>query len=335
VLLSQITQRSVQTDFHAVQLSKQEKAQAELETILEAEKKRYWAERLLLYFDCRDLLGIPHNLNKLLEDKTSEDYNPARQLSRKMLTKAHEIQDVAIKFQSQLRNITQSQTDVIEVLTERCGKAVIYFQKETVNGMLLPLQEYINNFNIKKAKTYHKNLCNLEQDIKLFIENMKKARYNDVPLIKIEIAPLPDREAINRNKTLQPIAKPAQPVTKPTQQSSEKHLGSNSAKQTLELFREGLSIDEIAQTRNLSKTTLTQHLAEYVQKGDIPVADLVSQDIIDALTPWVQAAIAEDNLFLRPIREAAGEEFSYDDIRFVMSHCLYEKNKNNEAIVKF
>jgi len=184
VLLSRITQRSVQTDAHAVQLSKLEKEQAVLQQLLEEEKKRFWAERLLLYFDCKDLIDIPRNLNKLLEEKTSDDYDTARQLAKKLFHQAYEIQKVAVKFQEQLKTIVSKPTDDLHLLTERCYKAVTYFHLTIVEGMLLPLQQYINGFRIKKAKTFHKNICGLELDLKLFIENMKKVRYNDIPLLK-------------------------------------------------------------------------------------------------------------------------------------------------------
>jgi uncharacterized protein YpbB len=245
-----------------------------------------------------------------------------------MLIKANEIKDVAVKFQSQLEKIVQSQTDVLNTLTERCSKAVVYFQKEIVEGMLLSLQEYINGFKIKKAKAFHKNLCGLEQDIKLFIENMKKARYNDVPLIKGQNLPVPERKNLinsDRSQTVQYVEKEKTGFTQLKEKYEKQRQ--ESANQTFDMFRQGLTIKEIVTTRNISEGTVLSHLAEFVQSGKMAVTELVSQDIIDELTPWVQAAIAEDNMFLKPIKEATGERFSYNDIRFVMSHCLYGKNK--------
>jgi energy-coupling factor transporter ATP-binding protein EcfA2 len=102
VLLSRITPGSVQTDEQALNLAKSEKAENELQRILEEEKRSFWTERLLQYFDCSELIAIPRRVNKMLEDKLSEDYNPARALVQKMLQQAYDIQEVARKFQSQL-----------------------------------------------------------------------------------------------------------------------------------------------------------------------------------------------------------------------------------------
>ena len=326
-LLSQISQKSVQTDHHAVQLSKQEKEQEELQQILEVEKKRFWAERLLLYFDCRDLINIPYNLNKLLEDKTTDDYDPARKLSKTMLAQAHEIQNVAIKFQEQLKNIVQQQTPDMALLGERCCKAVAYFHKTVVEGMLSSLQEYINGFNIKRAKTFYKHLCELEDDLKLFVENMKKARYNDIPLIKGLNLPFPERGKLYQSPAGE--EKPQKPQKQPKQQQhTDEQPRVPSARQSLDMLTGGLSIQDIAKSRNLSETTIASHLAEFVLTGELPVAKLISQETIDELTPWVQAAIAEDNIKLAPIKESVDKRFSYNDIRFVLNHCLYERNRN-------
>ena len=313
VLLSQITQRSVQTDAHAVKLSQSEKEQPELQQILEEEKRRFWAERLLLYFDCTELINIPRQLYKLLDDKDSDDYAPARQLAKEMLKQANEIQTVAIKFQAQLSSIVQTQKDGLPQLTDRCCKAVAYFHQTIMEKMLVPLQKYIKSFRVKKAKTFHKNLCGLELDLKLFIENMKKVRYNDIPLAK-------DLDLQCRPETSGNLQLPRKKLDR----SSSETQNIPSAQQSLNLFHSGLSIEEVATTRSLSTTTVASHLAEFVLSGELSVTDLVPQEKIDALIPWVQAAIAEDNLRLGPIKESAGEQFSYNDIRFVMNHCLYK-----------
>jgi len=328
VLLSQITQRSVQTDIHAVQLSKSEKEQNELQKILEEEKKRFWAERLLLYFDCKELINIPRNLYKLLEEKTTEEYASARNLAKKMQKQAYDIQDVAVKFQNQLKTIVAQTTVDMNLLTERCCKGITYFHQTIVAEMLLPLQQYIHGFKIKKAKAFHKNLCGLELDLKMFLENMKKVRYNDVPLAKGLVISVPERDGLYRPQVKEKEenggnGKMEEKRESKQQQTPQQHQPRVlSAKQSLDLFREGLSIKEIAKKRNIADTTVASHLAEFVLSGELQITDLVSQEKVDELTPFVQAAIAEDNMRLAPIKESVGEQYSYNDIRFVMNHCL-------------
>jgi ATP-dependent DNA helicase RecQ len=96
------------------------------------------------------------------------------------------------------------------------------------------------------------------------------------------------------------------------------------------LFNEGLSVEEIVAQRGISKITVETHLSDFVQSGELSVLRLLSQETLNELTPWINAAIAEDNLRLAPIKEAVGEKFSYADIRLAMSHCLREWDKQRE-----
>ncbi len=338
VLLSPITHSSIQTDEQAVSLSKTEKEELELCRILEEEKRHFWADRLLMYFDCKELVVIPRRLHKLLEDKMSPEYNPAHTLARDMLQQAYKIEEVAVKFQAQLRGIVQQQQQNGDtgLLAGRCQSAVKYFHQHIIERMLLPLQQYINGFKVKKAKTFHKNVCNLELDLKLFIENMKKVRYNDIPLINCEEFPVPDRSDLYTQ---------AESATTERQKKSEKTESRNerspkeqhdnemshvpSTTQSLNLFREGFSAEEIAKTRNISTTTVLTHLAEAVLNGQLHVSAILPQSTIDELMPWVQAAAAEDNIRLSPIKEAVGDHYSYSEIRLVMNHYLYEKSQES------
>ena len=218
-------------------------------------------------------------------------------------------------------------------LTDRCCKAVTYFHQTIVEKMLIPLNKYITSFNAKKAKTFHKNLCGLELDLKLFIENMKKVRYNDIPLVKGMVLPVPERDGLYRQQVREKESSPKktpEPKMPVNKTETEQHLEQPripSPKQSFFYFREGLSIQEIAKARNIAETTVASHLAEFVLSGELPVTDFISQEKLIELTPFVQAAIAEDNLRLAPIKELVGEQFSYNDIRFVLNHHLCEKNR--------
>lgn len=84
---------------------------------------------------------------------------------------------------------------------------------------------------------------------------------------------------------------------------------------TLELYRQGLSIAEIARERNLTQGTVASHLAELIEAGeDVDVERLIPVErqkiIADA---WQQVG----GNALRPVKDLLGEEYSYDEIRLV------------------
>ena len=81
---------------------------------------------------------------------------------------------------------------------------------------------------------------------------------------------------------------------------------------TLELHREGLSIDEIAARRGLRSRTIAQHLADAVAKGE--VAD-VGAWVSDADLARIRRIAAGRPLAaLRPLREALDNTLTYDQL---------------------
>ncbi|WP_291150764.1 DNA helicase RecQ [Flavobacterium sp. UBA7680] len=84
---------------------------------------------------------------------------------------------------------------------------------------------------------------------------------------------------------------------------------------TLELFQNGLSIEEIAGQRNLGETTIVSHLAKlYVDGNDFDLSQFVSdKEIIEIEKAQLEL---ENPSALRPYFEHFEEKMSYDKIRF-------------------
>ncbi len=197
VMHSRIHPGCVMTDEYAVGFSKSEKERAELDAIFHQGKRRFWAERLLRYFEWRQMYIILRGMERLLEDKEAEEYLAAHKLLETFRKETYGLENVSLKFQTQLSSLTQEESGNMELLRERCCKAVLYFSDGVIRKILLPLQEYISNFkSIKKAKTFYKNLIEIEEDIILFLENMKRVRYNDISLTEDLELEIPRRKDV-------------------------------------------------------------------------------------------------------------------------------------------
>lgn len=86
---------------------------------------------------------------------------------------------------------------------------------------------------------------------------------------------------------------------------------------TLELFQQGNAITTIAARRNLSPTTIENHLAKCVGIGRIKVTDLVSADKI----PRIMAVVEKHgSQFLAPLKSILGDGVSYAEIKAVLEH---------------
>jgi len=84
---------------------------------------------------------------------------------------------------------------------------------------------------------------------------------------------------------------------------------------TLDLYRQGMSVEEIARARNLTQGTITGYLSEFVETGEITDIDrLVPPDRFEVIAGAIRQLGGDT---LRPIKDALGEEYSYDEIRLV------------------
>jgi ATP-dependent DNA helicase RecQ len=86
---------------------------------------------------------------------------------------------------------------------------------------------------------------------------------------------------------------------------------------SLDMFKSGLSIEEIAEARSLAKSTIEMHLVRFVQSGEIMLDDLVLQSKIESIKNAIERLNA--GFAVAPVKEFLGENYSYGEIRAVMA----------------
>ena len=98
------------------------------------------------------------------------------------------------------------------------------------------------------------------------------------------------------------------------------------AQRTLELHNEGLTIDEIAARRGFRSQTIAQHLARFVEQGDV-----------EDVRPWVsdadlarirRATAGRPIAALRPLREALDGDLSYDQLTLARAYLNRERRES-------
>jgi ATP-dependent DNA helicase RecQ len=106
-------------------------------------------------------------------------------------------------------------------------------------------------------------------------------------------------------------------VNAPTKAPNKSQRGTSHV--TLEMHRQGIPMDEIAEQRKLSPQTIANHLAQFVETGELRVEDFVSRRKIDHLKPLIEK---HGYMSLKTIKDNAGDEITYNDIRFVVSSIM-------------
>jgi ATP-dependent DNA helicase RecQ len=85
---------------------------------------------------------------------------------------------------------------------------------------------------------------------------------------------------------------------------------------TLEMFRQGRTVEEIARVRDLAVSTVQGHLALFIPAGKVRIDELVPAHKIE---PIREALAKHGTETLSPIKIELGEEYSYGEIRAVIA----------------
>lgn len=93
---------------------------------------------------------------------------------------------------------------------------------------------------------------------------------------------------------------------------------------TFNLYRLGMSIDDIAKRRELTKSTICTHLAHYVSEGAIAISEFVDDKKRQEITRFLMKH-PEERKTASDIKAELSPNISYEDIRFVMAE--YYRNK--------
>ena len=109
---------------------------------------------------------------------------------------------------------------------------------------------------------------------------------------------------------------------------SVRRPGSTYAK-TLELFRQGLSIDQIAGRRDLSQGTVIGHLERLAAHGEeISVGHLLEPGRFDLIKRELERS---ESPWLSVIRDALGDGFSYEEIRLARLYLQVSPSSSSES----
>ncbi len=110
-----------------------------------------------------------------------------------------------------------------------------------------------------------------------------------------------------------------------TSVSSAKSSSSYTELQTLQLHQQGLNIAQIAQKRNLSPATVSNHLEKLIEKNQpVDLNQLIPLEHQQKI--WQVLEVLGD-ISLTPIKEQLGESYTFDEIRLVRSKWRRENRK--------
>lgn len=107
---------------------------------------------------------------------------------------------------------------------------------------------------------------------------------------------------------------------KDSDDGEEKPKKINTKEQTFLLYKQGISVEEIAKQRGVTVSTIQNHLVPYITTGEIVIDDLVSKEKQKLILKALEKLNYEEGL--NPIKSNLPDNISFSEIRFVMAHRL-------------
>jgi uncharacterized protein YpbB len=86
---------------------------------------------------------------------------------------------------------------------------------------------------------------------------------------------------------------------------------------SLDLFKAGKSVEEIAKERGFVASTIETHLTHYIEGGEIAVTDFIDKEKVTKISDYI---LETKPISINQTKEAMGNDISYGEIRAVMKH---------------
>jgi uncharacterized protein YpbB len=193
------------------------------------------------------------------------------------------------------------------LLNIRVQKAKQFFAAAIHSQLLTPLE------NIKKAldgktkvKQYLAALKTFETTLWKKLDTVQRAAYGE---FRFEIP------EITRKETA-------------ASKSKSGNIKGGTQLETLTLYKQGFTPEEIAKQRTLATSTILGHLASFVASGEINVLDFIDEKLL-VQTEKIIAEINSDKL--GDLRPHFGEEVTFADLRFAVNYLQAKREKTLEG----
>jgi ATP-dependent exoDNAse (exonuclease V) alpha subunit len=306
ILHSRIHPNCISTDARVLEFVKSEESEEQLDNILKEEQEAFVKQSLLKGFNWQKLEDalLAHKENILGRDLPKKEKSL---LWIESLQKSvEEIIEISKKFIRQLEQLYVSEG--YPLLHERTKAAVEYFSK-VIDEKLVSATD-IHFEEMKKEKKVKKYL-NEVAEIKKMVLRQKQVLQHTLELAEGLMKADKDLMA-QAEKIHQPIKIDLAKEQEAVKQSGRLPKG-ETARVSLQLYKGGKSIAEIAKERNFAYTTIEGHLSEFIATGEVEVHELVSPSRLEIILSVLKEEKGSSNSGL--IKSKLPNDFSYGEIK--------------------
>ncbi len=333
VLRTPIRPSSVQVDGLLLDFAKTMQNEQGLSAILEYEQRQYLQQRIAQSFDLHPLFL---SLHEYLEANKSELFDSDAE-SRTGLDDALEALNEGLRtgerFVKQLHAYLQQGPQAYPAVHERVKAAKQWFVALLDERVLCPMDQFEVELRAKtRSRKKRQHFGDLKNAVQNKLQNIYRAEQIaamlgqqsetkeilqifeadafDTPFVEadanVQLASQPATTEASQAKS----AKSAKPTKAP---KAPKVTPGDSKRESLRLFREGLSKAEIAEQRQFRESTIEEHLLAALMDGEVEAAELASEQCLQTILAYFESLGSVPAL--KEVFEALKEEYSYFELR--------------------
>lgn len=319
VLSSPIQMKGIKNDETIIEYEKNKIDANVANDILQDESWQY----ILAYnnntFDFRELEKLwQEHIDSFKKEESNSNKLLFKEWSIKQLLELRKIATVAENFKKQLSTLYFSKDT--HKMHQRLNDASQYFENELKKICLLITEHKNEIADLKRIKTYLRELDELESQVFQKIKQIKKAYHivdaflykkdinkNDIKQ-HLEVQWRDELKTDSSKSKKTPKNKTSKSETKPKVKKGDSYLS------TFELYKNGLSIEDIVRERNLKESTINSHFGELIRMGKIKIEELMNADKIQAIRSCLNE---HPNKTFNELREILNNEYGFDELRWV------------------
>ena len=333
ILLSSVSANGINNNGEVIGYAENKASEKEVQTACYTGKTEFLQENILNTFQWNTLLEewVLHRNSYSGEIGNKNLY---KDWASQQLVRVQELVTVSEKFIKQLKTLFNNATDVQHIF-ERVAKGITYFTpllEQLWYEVLLVEGKIANQKKVKQFFTELKELDNsLSETLKkLFrLEQMIQLAQSDQPFDKEKIhsAKLETLYSeltgkINNILKNEKLFIGEYPPSKDDKPKKEKR---STYDITLQLWKEGKTVAEIAKERTLSQATIYSHIAKCIEQDKIAITEVLPKETINELNTIFKEN--EELTTLKSLYEKTEERYSWDELRLFRAYLLKEAKK--------
>ena len=296
-----IVDNRIKTYYEATELT------PDIENTLKLARAAYEDKQILKIFNVEKLLSYSEIWEQAVLDSDIPQQANALILVKDIFEKLEKLKKIADTFKKQLTSLLQEQNtkeDVSQQIKDRAYKAIVYFTNQIHDEILVPLQNHHQSYK-KKPRTgrYLREVSTLVSEQWRYIERLYRLQYRE------EAIHLEDPKHVRKNSPVLP------PVVKKKRVTGETYDFS------LQLFKEGKSLEDIAEDRSMAVSTIRSHMAKWIKTGDISVFELMDKTRAENIWKYMKVSNA---ISLSDFKHEIPFEVDYYELRWVRGHFMKE-----------